>query len=236
MQAKEVIILAGGSGSRIASLLPGVPKILAPIDSRSFIDILMQEYIGHGILHFIFSLGHLQEQVVKYLEDHYPEIRKTYVAESTPLGTGGALLQAMQHAESSYPLVVNGDTLFRIDVNALMDLHLGSEAYCTLALKPVDNTARYGAVVTDASARVISFQEKGSAGPGYINGGIYVVSRDHFLSSSHPEKFSFEMHLQASTKEKRIFGLTSPGYFIDIGIPEDYERAKQELGGHSSGT
>jgi D-glycero-alpha-D-manno-heptose 1-phosphate guanylyltransferase len=137
---------------------------------------------------------------------------------------------ALEQAKSDHPLILNGDTFFDIDIDAMAKLHSGRSAHCTLALKPLRDFDRYGVVTTDGEGRVTGFQEKKHYPEGLINGGVYLIDRAAFLQEPLPRKFSFEKdYLETFTGSRRIYGLPQDRYFIDIGIPEDYARAQSEI-------
>jgi D-glycero-alpha-D-manno-heptose 1-phosphate guanylyltransferase len=230
MIPKEIMILAGGSGSRIRESIPGLPKILAPIGDKAFIDHLIQLYESKGIGRFIFCLGAFQEQVIKYLDTHYPEHNKVFVCETESLGTGGAIKNALGYCKENTVLVVNGDTYFQIDLEAAANFHEHANAECTLVLKPSKDLGRYGAIQLGNDGRVKGFKEKNANGEGLINGGAYLLNRQSFLQHPLPEKFSFEKeYLEHYLDRERIFGIPQDVYFIDIGIPEYLERAQTEI-------
>jgi D-glycero-alpha-D-manno-heptose 1-phosphate guanylyltransferase len=150
--------------------------------------------------------------------------------EDEPLGTGGAIKLACKIAKEKSVLIANGDTLFKIDVTKIAGFHSLSGANCTLSLKPMKNFDRYGVVEINEDLEIISFKEKQHYEDGLINGGIYALHTNKFLEEDLPEKFSFEQdYLEALYTKRRMFGVEQDEYFIDIGIPEDYERAQIEL-------
>ncbi|HVG42603.1 MAG TPA: HAD-IIIA family hydrolase, partial [Chitinophagaceae bacterium] len=152
------------------------------------------------------------------------------VIEEEPLGTGGAIKAALQQAATDNVLIANGDTLFKISVMQLLTVHQANNAACTLALKPLQHFDRYGVVELDKEGCILSFKEKKYYDQGLINGGIYLVNKTAFLSKNLPEKFSFEKdYLETFTNEGLFNGVVQQGYFIDIGIPEDFEKAQVDL-------
>ena len=139
-------------------------------------------------------------------------------------------MKAMKLVKGRSALIANGDTLFKIDVHYLTGFHSLSGSACTLGLKPMKNFDRYGVVDLDNDKRIISFKEKQFYMQGNINGGMYVLHKKKFLAEEFPEKFSFEKdYLEKNVERLRMFGIVHNAYFIDIGIPEDYERAQREL-------
>ncbi|HTQ27645.1 MAG TPA: nucleotidyltransferase family protein [Puia sp.] len=227
---KEAIVLAGGLGTRLRSVVADLPKCMAPVAGKPFISYVIDYFRLHGTTSFILSLGYRHEAIQSYITDQYPHMDIRYSIENEPLGTGGAIRLACKQAKESSLLVLNGDTFFRVDPRELAVFHGQQQAHCSLALKPMKNFDRYGVVVLNADQSIQSFQEKKYYDEGLINGGVYALQTDAFLSEDLPEKFSFEKdYLEKCYATRPIFGLVQTGYFIDIGVPEDYQRAQSEL-------
>jgi D-glycero-alpha-D-manno-heptose 1-phosphate guanylyltransferase len=227
---REAIILAGGLGTRLRDAVPDLPKCMAPVRGRPFLDYVIDHLRKEGIQHFIFSLGFRHESITEHLEKNFNDLTFSLCVEDEPLGTGGAIKLACTMAKEENVLVTNGDTLFKINIERLDSFHRHEQAVCTLALKPMSNFDRYGVVETDKKNRIISFREKMHYESGLINGGAYLLNRRFFLSLDFPEKFSFEKDfLEKYHSSLKMSGLPQDAYFIDIGIPEDYKRAETEL-------
>ena len=228
----EVVILAGGFGTRLSHVLGNVPKPMAPVYGKPFLTYLLRRLEQAGAKHIILATGYRHEVIEQYFGTHYRSLQLSYSREDKPLFTGGAILQASRLVQGDDFLVLNGDTLFDIDFDALCAFHHERKAAVSLALREVDDTARYGAVQTEGD-NVVAFREKdASAGKGLINGGIYVIHREWLQQQGLPEKFSFEKDvLQAMVGKEAFCGLAFRDYFIDIGIPEDYYRAQREFAG-----
>ena len=230
MVISEAIILAGGLGTRLKSTVPDLPKCLAPVAGKPFLCYLINHLQSQGITHFIFSLGYKSEMVEEFLQKEFPSLFLKTSIETEPLGTGGAIKKALEKAKEKSVLIANGDTLFKIDVPLLTGFHTLSGANCTLSLKPMKNFDRYSIVEADADNVITSFKEKQYVESGCINGGMYALHKNKFLDEELPDKFSFEKdYLEKYYTKRRMFGLVQDEYFIDIGIPEDYERAQEEL-------
>ena len=226
----EAIILAGGLGTRLRSELPDLPKCMAPIDGRPFIDILVERLHGQGVSHIVFSLGYKADAVESHIRSKYPEGDHDFVTEPEPLGTGGAIMAALASVRGRTAFVLNGDTHFDVDLCGLAEFHRARHADCTVVLKPMRDFSRYGRVETDAEGRILAFREKEPCKEGTINGGVYAVEKHSLLGAGLPERFSFEEgYLSAFLDRHRIMGMPQDAYFIDIGIPEDYRRAQVEL-------
>jgi len=227
---REAIILAGGLGTRLRDAVPDLPKCMAPVAGRPFLSYVIDYLRMQGIERFVFSLGYKSDIIEEFLQKEYPTLDYTSVVEQEPLGTGGAIHLAIQKAFSKNVVVANGDTLFKISLHDLFKTHHDNDAECTLALKPMQNFDRYGKVDISDNATIISFREKQFYIDGLINGGIYVLNREKFLLRSLPQKFSFEKeYLETFCREGKFYASIQNGYFIDIGIPQDYQRAQLEL-------
>lgn len=227
---REAIILAGGLGTRLRSELPDLPKCMAPVNDKPFLAYVINYLQSEGITHFIFSLGYKSEAITAFLQKKFPSLSYKIIVEEDPLGTGGAVKKALAAAKDNNVLIVNGDTLFKADIKLLSSADTLSEACCTLSLKPMKNFSRYGVVEIDEFGIIKKFKEKQFYESGLINGGVYAINKNRFLSENLPHKFSFETdYLEKFYKTRKMLGVVQEGYFIDIGIPEDYARAQREL-------
>ncbi len=227
----EAIILAGGLGTRLRSAVPELPKCMAPVRGIPFVSYVIAYLKEQGIRHFVFALGYKSDAFTVFLDSELPPDMYTVLVEPEPLGTGGAVLQACSVVKGEQVCVTNGDTLFRFDLHRLAALHAEQQAECTLALKEMKDFDRYGVVETDPDTGLVTgFKEKQPYSTGYINGGAYILHTPAFLQRGMPGRFSFEKdYLEKYFPEKKFYAGVEPGFFIDIGIPEDYERAQSEL-------
>lgn len=234
---KECIILAGGLGTRLRSVISELPKCMAPVGGKPFLSYVIAHLQNEGVEKFIFSVGYKSDVITEYLNSQTtnyklqtPNFQIQYSIESEPLGTGGAIKLACTKASQKNVLVVNGDTLFKININKLDAFHNMCGADCTVSLKPMQNFDRYGVVELNKDYSIKSFKEKQYYEAGLINGGVYLLHAEKFLKEDLPEKFSFEKdYLETFYDKRRMYGVVQDEYFIDIGIPEDYERAQTEL-------
>jgi D-glycero-alpha-D-manno-heptose 1-phosphate guanylyltransferase len=225
----EAIILAGGLGTRLASRLSGVPKPMAPIAGRPFLQILLNQLKEAGCTRVLLSVGHLHAVIRDYFGQSNGGMRIDYAIEEMPLGTGGAIRNALALAREDAVLVLNGDTFLEADYAAMMRFHRAEDAAMTMAVAWQDDVARYGGVVV-SDRRVVGFQEKGRSGGGWINAGAYVLNRDFEWPANLEGSFSFEKQfLDARVSELRPAAFIVSGYFLDIGVPEDFDRAQTEL-------
>ncbi len=228
----ECIILAGGLGTRLRSAVPDLPKCMAPVAGHPFLKYVIESMLRQSIQRFIFSLGYLHEYIEAFLRQEFPALSYKIALEKEPLGTGGAIRLACALADSPEVIVLNGDTLFEVNIAAMLDFHRQQNAACTLALKPMQNFDRYGVVETDKDNHIISFREKQHYQTGLINGGVYAIAVNQFLNIDFPEKFSFEKeYLEKYVNTIKMLGIRQDGYFIDIGIPEDFAKANIDLAG-----
>ncbi len=230
MQKHSIIILAGGLGTRLRSVVSDLPKCMAPVNGKPFLSYVIDYFQQQGITDFIFSLGYKHEVIEEYLNDQYPLVNIQYSIEKEPLGTGGAIKKACSLVNDENVFITNGDTLFKANVSSLKTFHQQKNADCTLALKPMKDFDRYGVIELNEDNSIQTFNEKKYYESGLINGGLYMLHVKSFLSESFPSTFSFEtVYLEKYYNQHKMFGLIQDEYFIDIGIPEDYERAQKEL-------
>lgn len=225
----EAIILAGGFGTRLASRLSGIPKPMANINGRPFLEILIDQLNHNGCRRIMLSVGHLHHVIRDHFGASFKGVDLVYVVEETPLGTGGAIRAALKQAREESSLVLNGDTFLQIDYMALLRFHAAQAVPVTLAVTHQTDCARYGGVLIDKH-RIISFTEKGSSGPGWINAGVCAVRKDLDWPYSVGESFSLERdYLVPQASNRRLAAFETTGFFLDIGIPEDLDRAQTEL-------
>lgn len=230
MHIAESIILAGGLGTRLRSVVSDLPKCMAPVNGKPFLAYVVDHLKKEGIGKFIFSLGYKHEAIVEFVTKEYGKSGVDFSIEEEPLGTGGAIKLACKKTSEKNVLVVNGDTLFKIKLNPLNSSHDKNSADCTLSLKPMQNFDRYGVVELNKDNSIKDFKEKQHYKNGLINGGIYSLNVPSFLKEELPDKFSFEKdYLERLVNLRKFFGVIQDEYFIDIGIPEDFRRAELEL-------
>ncbi len=213
----QAIVLAGGLGTRLRSVVQDLPKPMAPINGKPFLAFVLEYLKKQGITEIILSVSYKYELIQKYFKDEFDGVEIHYNIEKELLGTGGAIKDALKLVKNE-AYVLNGDTLFDIDLKKLI---LSSSKIC-IALKQMQNFDRYGTVNVDEQGLVTSFEEKVFKKQGLINGGIYLLKKDIFNKFDLEKKFSFEEFLQENYKSLKIQTQIFDDYFIDIGIPEDY--------------
>jgi D-glycero-alpha-D-manno-heptose 1-phosphate guanylyltransferase len=227
----DAIILAGGLGTRLQQTVPDLPKSMAPVGGKPFLEYLIKYLENNFVQHAVLSLGYKADDIIRPFGSVSGKVKLTFSVEDQPLGTGGAVMKAFSPTGTEHVIILNGDTLFDVDLPEMFQQHIISKAAVTIALHEAQDAGRYGAVVTNTDGRIVLFQEKQPGrGLGQINGGIYIVRREFLEQLNLPEKFSIEKEVfQAYCDELPFYGYYSSGYFIDIGIPADYNRANDEL-------
>lgn len=225
----EAIVLAGGLGTRLSARLQGIPKPMAPIAGRPFLEILLIRLRTAGCTRVILSVGHLHTIIQNYFGSSFHEMRIDYAIETLPLGTGGAIRMSLARATEDSVLVMNGDTFCEVDYADMMRFHSAERANVTIAIVHQPDIARYGGVVIEQK-RVAAFEEKGSSGPGWISAGAYVLPRNLYWPPALGEKFSMETDFfMPEVTRLRPAAYEVQGHFLDIGVPEDLDRAQTEL-------
>jgi D-glycero-alpha-D-manno-heptose 1-phosphate guanylyltransferase len=230
----EAVILAGGLGTRLGSRLGDLPKSMASVRGRPFLAFLLDRLASAGCARVILSVGHLREAIIDKFQSSHQGMRLQYAIEDTPLGTGGAIRFALSQASEESVLVLNGDTYVDLDFRSITAHHDSSLRPMTMAVTRVEDTARYGGVMIE-NGQVAGLIEKGRVGPGWINAGVYVLNRKFPWPDNLPSRFSFETDLLGASLDRiRPSAFLYEGYFLDIGIPEDLDRAQVELGDATS--
>lgn len=231
----EVIIIAGGLGTRLRGAVSGVPKPLAQVAGRPFLEHLLDFWIGCGARRFVLSVGYLHEQVEAHFGDAYRSVPVAYAVEREPLGTGGGLLLALAAAGGETVFAANGDSFFAADVAAMHRLHEHTRSDFTLALFHGDDAHRYMPVELDGDGRIMSLKSAAQSGARLANGGLYLLQRAVIACSGFRagDRVSLEDEILPALLRggARIFGFPSDARFIDIGIPEDYTRAASVIAG-----
>jgi D-glycero-alpha-D-manno-heptose 1-phosphate guanylyltransferase len=224
----EAIVLAGGLGTRLRSTVPDLPKVMAPVCGRPFLEILLSSLAAKGCQRAILSLGYLARQIQDHFGPRYAGIALEYVVEHAPLGTGGALRQAINRCEADHALVVNGDSYLDLDVDGL-ESHWHEHRHPIIVAREVEDTGRYGRLLA-RDGRLVGFTERGTPGRGLINAGYYLLPRDIVQHFPAAETFSLERDFLETAVDRCPFDVyITRGQFIDIGVPDDYQRAQSEL-------
>jgi D-glycero-alpha-D-manno-heptose 1-phosphate guanylyltransferase len=224
----EAIILAGGFGNRLKSVVADLPKPMAPIGNKPFLQILLESLVKKKFDRVILSLHFMADVIQSYFGNCFLGMEITYVIEKSPLGTGGAIRKSLLECREEKVFIFNGDTYLDINVNELIKKwHVSSQPI--LVGRFVDDVSRYGALEI-LNGMVENFSEKNKRGNGFINAGCYLVPKNILNDFAINFPFSFEEDfLKKNIKEKTFLFYESKGYFIDIGIPKDYALAQNYL-------
>ena len=223
-------MLAGGFGTRLREVVPDLPKPMAPVAGRPFLEILLNWLARNGFTRVILSLGYQAEKIVAHFGTSYSGLELVYEIEAKPLGTGGAIRQASMHCTGSHFFVFNGDSYLDLEV-AEVEAWWQRHRRPVIVVRAVADTTRYGRLETKGN-QVVAFTGQGSPGPGLINGGCYVFETDQLQDWPLEHAFSIETDYFPNEIKKRRFDVfQAQGQFIDIGVPEDYARAQTELVG-----
>lgn len=225
----QAILLAGGLGTRLRSVVADRPKVMAEVAGRPFLEHLLDRLATQGVGRVTLAVGYRHEDIVSHFGDRYGGISLRYSVETDPLGTGGAVRRALALAAAEPSFVFNADTWLELDLAAMRAAHRAAQARLSMAVRHLDSVGRFGALDI-ADGRVQGFFEKGRQGAGWINAGVYLLDPSVFDCLDLPDRFSLETDfLMPHVGRLRPLAYESRGDFIDIGVPEDYERARQLL-------
>ena len=226
----EAIVLAGGFGKRLQSRVQNIPKPMAPINNKPFLDYLFDYLIKNKVKRVILSVYYKYDLIKNYYGNNYKEITISYSIDNAELGSGGAIKAALLMACDDHVFVINGDTYFDVNLKSLFKEHYKNDNDITFSLKPMKNFNRYGFVKTDLNGEVLSLEEKKYRVEGEIDGGIYLIKKTIFSEYENNKKFSFNDFIVTNLKNLKVGSLLCDKLFIDIGTPEDYGKAHKVLG------
>lgn len=221
----ETIILAGGFGTRLSHIVSDVPKPMAPVANRPFLEYILEDYVAQGITKIILAVGYKYEIIQAHFGEEFHGVPLSYSIEDTPLFTGGAIQKAMSLSTEKQVFVVNGDTYFPVDLKEMYQKFLEMGKNPLISVKKIEDTTRYGAVTFSETGEISVLSEKNQTGEGYINGGVYLLPNKSLMK----DKTSFSLENEIFPKwlaEKKLFALESNAFFIDIGIEADYLKAQ----------
>ena len=226
----EAIVLAGGFGTRLREVVSDLPKPMAAIAGRPFLEILLSTLARKGFTRIVFSLGFMAEKIITHFGESYAGMHLVYEVESQPLGTGGAIRAALTRCESDHVFIFNGDTYLDLEVDELESLWQARH-HPVIVVRKVQNTARFGRVEM-SDGRINAFFEKGMSGAGLINAGCYVLPKGALDDFALGQPFSLETEFFIKYLQRiRFDGFVTHGQFIDIGVPDDYVLAQTALAG-----
>ncbi len=224
----KAVILAGGLGTRLKGLLGELPKPMAPINKLPFLHYLLNYLSNQGVKEVFLCVGFQHEVITRYFGDHFRDIKIFYTIEKELLGTGGAIMPVLEKWSEPF-FLLNGDTFFEANLTSFSEAFFKLSPLASLSLKPVFNQDRYGAVQVEED-KITSFTEKKFLASGLINAGVSILTPEIFEGKFPGDVFSYEKDLfEKKAATHFLHGFVQDEYFIDIGIPEDYERAQREI-------
>jgi D-glycero-alpha-D-manno-heptose 1-phosphate guanylyltransferase len=222
------VILAGGLGTRLRSVVPGRPKVLANILGRPFLTFLLDQLVLADVRDVVLCTGYMADEIDKQLGNTYKSLRLVYSRENVHLDTGGALRLALPHLNSDAVLIMNGDSFVDIDLTVYLDWFFKKKCQAALLLTNVTDTGRYGKVVVAEDGLLLAFEEKGfNIGPGWINAGVYIMKKSLIATIPAGTPFSLEREFFPKLVDKGLYGFCFKGEFIDIGTPETFALAEE---------
>ena len=227
----KAVVLVGGEGTRLRPLTETIPKPLLPIVNRPFLHRVLDHLAGHGVHEVVASSSYLEASFAEFIAERHGDPRLTWITEETPLGTGGAIVNALPYVDDTF-FVLNGDILTDLDLTALLELHRGRNAMATIALHRVDDARPYGLVASDSDARVVEFREKPTElVPGEINAGTYVLEKEALRGWERGQLVSIEREIFPIIigNGLPVYSVLSDAYWIDLGTPEKYLQAHFDL-------
>lgn len=230
----SAVILAGGLGTRLRSTVPDLPKPMAPIAGRPFLEYQLDYWIAQGISRFVLSVGYRHETIMKYFGPRYKGAELDYAIEDQPLGTGGGLLLAAEKLNKDQPfLLLNGDTYFAADWKLLNSYALAHDADWCFSLFRTSEKGRYMGIEVSPQGQITSLRSECAQGSRLANGGVYWVHprslQGGVFVPGGKASLEDDMFPAAFLAGQRLFGMECSGTFIDIGVPDDYRRAETLL-------
>ena len=226
----EAIVLAGGFGTRLANVVKDVPKPMAPVCGKPFLEYVLRALLSEGVGHIVLAVGYKKECIIEKFGSSFLGVPIDYSVEETPLYTGGAVKQALNLCEGNRVFAVNGDTYYPVRLREMRRFAEDEQIPAVMAVKRMEAFSRYGTVCFDPARYVTSFQEKRFCTEGYINGGVYDLNRN--ILEGFPDVFSLENDCFPRLAERReLRAFCDDAEFIDIGIPEDYLIAQKMFHG-----
>lgn len=228
LESMVAVVLAGGVGSRLRPVVMDRPKVLAEVGGRPFLAYLLDQLDQAGMREAVLCTGYMAEAIGRTLGDRYKSLTLTYSQETQPLGTGGALRQALPHCFSDPILVLNGDSFIDADLGGYVEWFQGNGLEAAMFLTMVPDASRFGRVVVRPDGLIVRFEEKaGHHDAGLINAGVYLLKKQVILTIPEGKNFSLERQLFPQLMGKSLYGYLTRGRFIDIGTPESYLAAEE---------
>ena len=225
----EAIILAGGMGTRLRTLVSDVPKPMADLNGKPFLEVLLNVLAEKGFVRIILAVGYMGSKIQEHFGKTHKGMEIVYVFEEKPLGTGGGLRSAMRKMNDNHVFVFNGDTFLDLETD-LVEYTWKMNKQPIIVTRRVSDCSRYGRIIK-RNEYLFGFEERGTRGAGLINAGCYVLNKGFLDPFSLGYEFSFEKEiLQNKEKSSQFLVFESHGFFIDIGVPDDYILAKKLMG------
>lgn len=223
----KALILAGGKGTRLQSVINDIPKPMAPIAGKPFLEYIISQLKSHAIHDIILSVGYQKESIISFFSTGSKwDVNITYIQEAMPLGTGGAIREALESIHDQDVLVMNGDSYINVDLTHYIKWHFKNNCIASIIIAKVNNTSRYGTVEIEREDRIVNFKEKvENKEPGWINAGVYLFRRSVFENISPSKFYSLEKDILPNLIQEGLYGYQCHGAFIDIGTPESYNQA-----------
>jgi NDP-sugar pyrophosphorylase family protein len=226
----KAVVLAGGQGTRLKGIIKDIPKPMAPIGNKPFLEYIIRQLRKAAISEIVISTGYRADVIKSYFGNGEKlNVLISYSEEIEPLGTGGAIKKALKTIDDENVIVMNGDSFLEINFHKLMAFHNDHNASVTIGLMFMEDTGRYGAAQVNDKGEIISFTEKGTRRKGFINGGIYVTNRK-IVDCIPDGPVSLEKDIFPLLLKRGLYGISVSGLFIDIGVPEDYLRLRDNPG------
>lgn len=233
MEDIEAVILTGGQGRRMRIVSNAIPKVMLPLRKKPFLEYIISHLRKQGLTDIILSVGYKSAVIKEYFGDGRRfGVRIRYCREDKPLGTGGALVKAAGRVSGSSFIAMNGDSYQNVSFKKLISFHRKKKALCSVCLRKEKKAQRYGSVRLDHNARVRGFVEKdaATAGPSWVNAGIYCFEKKIFSGYPPDKRISVEKEIFPElARSGKLYALASRASFVDIGVPEDYHAARNAL-------
>lgn len=227
----QAIILAGGFGTRLQCVVSEVPKPMAPIGNKPFLAILLDDLQRQGFSHVVLAVCYLKETIINYFGYQYKNIKISYAVETEPLGTGGAIVNALQLSDNNHPtFIINGDTYLDLNYSAMFTQHCDKQVDFSMAVHQMQDCSRYGEVIINEEKNIVSFEHRKLAKSGLINAGVYLINPNILNIFEMAKEFSFEKDfLHSAINKINTSAFLTEKFFIDIGIPEDYQKMQDAI-------
>ena len=227
----KALILAGGLGTRLRPVLKDLPKPMAPVAGKPFLEHLIKYLKKQEITDIILCLYYMPEKIINYFKNgKHLGVNITYSIETSPMGTAGAIKKAAKHLNDTF-LTINGDTLLEINIKNFIQYHKQKQATATIAITKIKNAQRYGTIQTDKNLKIINFKEKTKQKTAWINAGYYVLEPQilKYIPENKPTSLEKEVIPQLIKTGEPVYAYPTTGYFIDIGTPESYHQLLQDI-------